>query len=154
MLSPIVIVYTYANMTEITITHSEVEALPNFEGKKIFIVEDDVFLGKVLSQRVEESKITPKRFITSEEALEALKTETPDLILLDIFLPGMNGLEALKLMRQEENSKNIPVIVVSNTDEAVHRETALGLGAKFLIKAATTPDEIIEHVFDALKKQD
>lgn len=141
-------------MTEITITHATEDTGANFEGKKVFIIEDDVFLGKVLSQKVEESKIIPKRFITSEEALEALKTETPDLILLDIFLPGMNGLEALKLMRQEENSKNIPVIVVSNTDEAVHRETALGLGAKFLIKAATTPDEIIGHVFDALKKQD
>lgn len=119
--------------------------------KVVYIVEDDVFLGKVLSQKVEEAKITPKRFINSEEALEALKTETPHLILLDIFLPGMNGLKALEIIRQEDYSKNIPVIVVSNTDEAKDRETALGLGAKFLIKAATTPDEIIDHVNEALK---
>ncbi len=140
-------------MTEISTTIKPSETGVDFTGKKVFIIEDDVFLGKVLFQKVEESKIIPKRFITAEEAMEALKTETPDLILLDIFLPGINGLEALKLMRQQENSKNTPVIVVSNTDEAVHRETALGLGAKFLIKAATTPDEIIGHVFDALKAQ-
>lgn len=137
-------------MTDITQNPSN-EGTP-FTGKVVYIVEDDVFLGKVLSQKVEEAKIVPRRFINSEDALAALKTERPHLILLDIFLPGMNGLDALGLMRKDENTRDIPVIVVSNTDEAKDREAALNLGAKFLIKAATTPDEIIEHVYDALKK--
>ena len=112
----------------------------------IFIIEDDKFLGGVISSAVTESRMIAKLFVTAEDALEALKTEIPQVILLDISLPGMNGLEALKLMRDNEKTKNVPVIVVSNNDEIKDRKTAVDLGAKFIIKGAATPSDIIEHV--------
>ncbi len=132
---------------------NEVTNMAQFAGKLVYIIEDDVFLGKVLGQKIEESGMVQKRFLNAEDAIETLKTEIPHLILLDIFLPGMNGLKGLEILRGDENTKDIPVIVISNTDEAKHRETALELGAMFLIKAATTPDEIIGHVFDTLKSK-
>jgi CheY-like chemotaxis protein len=122
-------------------------------GKKVFIVEDDVFLGRVLSSQIRDSKMNAELFNSAEEALEALKMTIPDIILLDIFLPGMNGLDALALIRKDDRTKNIPVLVVSNTDEAKDRERALELGAKFLIKGASTPDEILQHMTDILTEE-
>ncbi len=119
-------------------------------GKKVFIVEDDVFLGRVLSSQIREAKMHAELFTTAEDALAALKQGAPHIILMDIFLPGMNGLDALEAIRKDELTKGLPVLVVSNTDEAKDRQRALDLGAKFLIKGASTPDEIIEHVTDIL----
>lgn len=121
-------------------------------GKKVFVIEDDVFLGKVLSSQIDATKMHAELFTTAEAAIEALKTAIPDIILLDIFLPGMNGLDALEAIRKDEKTKGIPVLVVSNTDEAKDRERAESLGAKFLIKGASTPDEIIKHVEDMLSE--
>ncbi len=119
--------------------------------KKVFIVEDDVFLGRVLSSQVREAEMDVKLFTTAEDALEALKTETPNIILMDIFLPGINGLDALEQIRKIEALKTLPVLVVSNTDETKDRDRAISLGAQFLIKGASTPDEIVKHVTDILE---
>ncbi len=126
------------------------ENAKGFEGKKVFVVEDDVFLGKVLSSQIGSAKMHAELFTTAETAIEALKTTTPDIILMDIFLPGMNGLDALEAIRKDEKTKSIPVLVVSNTDEAKDRQRSTDLGAKFLIKGASTPDEIVKHVEDIL----
>lgn len=128
------------------------ENAAELQGKKIFVIEDDVFLGKVLSSQIDASKMHAELFTNAEDAIEALKTTTPDIILLDIFLPGMNGLDALEAIRKDEKTKDIPVLVVSNTDEAKDRQRSLDLGAKFLIKGASTPDEIIKHVEDILSE--
>lgn len=118
--------------------------------KKVFIVEDDVFLGRVLSGQVREAKMDVQLFTMAEDALKALQTDIPDMILMDIFLPGINGLDALELIRKNDATKNVPVLVVSNTDEAKDRDRAVSLGAQFLIKGASTPDEIIKSVVDIL----
>ncbi len=119
-------------------------------GKKIFIAKDDVFLGRVLSDQVRKAKMQVELFNTAEDAIAALKTSKPDMILMDIFLPGMNGLDALDAIRKDDATKSVPVLVVSNTDEAKDRQRALDLGAKFLIKGASTPDEILKHMTDIL----
>lgn len=120
------------------------------KAKKVFIVEDDVFLGRVLSNQIRDSKMDVTLFTMAEDLLEALKTQRPDVILMDIFLPGINGLDALETIRGNEIWKKLPVIVVSNTDQAADRDRAVSLGATFLIKGASTPDEIVKHVFDVL----
>jgi two-component system alkaline phosphatase synthesis response regulator PhoP len=120
---------------------------------KVYIVEDDVFLGRVLTEQVKAIGIDVERFMSAEDAMKAIETTVPDLILLDIFLPGQNGLDMLEELRKKEYGPKISVIVVSNTDDAKDRLRAQGLGAAFLIKAATTPDEIVGHVQDALAKR-
>ncbi len=112
----------------------------------VVIIEDDVFLGKVLEQKIEEAGLKAKRFLNAEDGLAFFKNEIPDLLLLDIFLPGMNGLDALALIRKDEKIRNMPVLIVSNTDADRDRERAHDLNAQFLLKATTTPSEIIEHV--------
>ncbi|MEN9604697.1 MAG: hypothetical protein RJB39_382 [Candidatus Parcubacteria bacterium] len=123
----------------------------NITSKKVFIVEDDTFLGRILKDQVAEAGIQTSLFTTAEALLDALKTNLPDILLLDIFLPGMNGLDALEQLRKDDRTKGIKVIVVSNTDERKDRDRAGSLNAQFMIKATTEPQDIVKAVTDALK---
>lgn len=114
--------------------------------KTVYVIEDDVFLGKVISEQIREIPLNATQFTSGKEGLDAILKKQPDLLLLDIFLPDMNGLDVLHELRNHEETKNLPVIVVSNTDEATDRAKAASLGAQFMIKAATSPDEIVAEV--------
>jgi CheY-like chemotaxis protein len=115
-------------------------------GKRVFIVEDDVLLGDLIVSHMEKEHISLERFMTGEAVLEGLKKEIPDIILLDIFLPGMNGLTALEMIRKDPRTRDVPVVVISNTDQKKDREKAAGLNADFMLKAITTPAEIVSFV--------
>ena len=78
----------------------------------------------------------------------------PDVILLDIVLPGMDGLEILKNIKADPKIKHIPVIMLSNLSKAPNDEKSKKLGAaRFIVKAEVTLDEIIEEVKDVIKKK-
>lgn len=103
--------------------------------KKILIAEDDQFLSKIYQTKL--SKEGYGLYIASngEEALEKAKTNIPDLILLDMIMPKKNGFEVLKELKETENLKTIPVIVLSNLGQNSDMEKAIGLGAKdYIIK--------------------
>lgn len=119
--------------------------------KTVYVVEDDVFLGKVISEQIREQHIDATQFTSGKEALDAILKKKPDLLLLDIFLPDINGLDILAVIRQHDEVKDVPVIVVSNTDEAKDRLKAHELGAEFMIKAASSPDDIVAQVRQTLK---
>lgn len=121
------------------------------QSKKVFIVEDDTFLGKILIDKMAEEHVDTTLLTSSEALLGALEHTIPDLILLDIFLPGMNGLDALEQLRKDEKTQHIKVIVVSNTDEQKDRDRASSLHAEFIIKAMTDPQDIVKKVQDTLK---
>ncbi|MDQ3015092.1 MAG: response regulator [bacterium] len=115
--------------------------------KKVLIVEDDAFLQSLLSQ-----KLLSKGYVllTSREGIKAIeiaKAEQPDIILLDILLPGMNGFDVLEELKGNEATKHINVIMLSNLGQQTDIEKALKLGAsQFLVKANTTPDEVIRKI--------
>ena len=119
--------------------------------KKIFLVEDDAFLGRILSQKIAEHKFDLSLFTTADDALRAMEDKLPDLVLLDIFLPGMNGLDALEQIRKNPKTKDLTVLMTSNSDKAEDRERAAKLGAKFLVKALVTPGGIVSEIEDVLK---
>jgi CheY-like chemotaxis protein len=120
------------------------------EPKKVFVVEDDVFLSSILTQKMTEHHLAVTAFTSAEDALAALKNTLPDILTLDIYLPGLNGLEALKKMRADDHTKDLKVIVVSNTDEKKDRDLAQSLNAKFIIKAVTEPEEIVKEIISEL----
>lgn len=119
---------------------------PSITPKLVFIVEDDIFISGILTEKISNAHIEVKHFGSAEEAITALQTETPDVILLDIFLPGLNGLVALDQIRQNPQTKDTLVFVVSNTDEKKDRDEAERLGAHFIIKAATEPETILQSI--------
>jgi CheY-like chemotaxis protein len=125
----------------------------SLKGKRIFIVEDDAFLGNILSQRIASETNDLLLFNNGEDVLKAIDKNIPDLILLDVLLPGMDGFKVLEAIRGNEKTKHIPVLIVSNTNQLENEDRAKKLGAQFLLKALVTPFEIVEHAKKILQEQ-
>ena len=111
----------------------------------ILIVEDDKFLRELISQKLLKEEYNIIQAVDGEEGLRKAKEENPDLILLDLILPGIDGFEALARMRAEGVDK--PVIILSNLGQREDVEKGLTLGATdYLVKAHFTPGEIIDKI--------
>jgi CheY-like chemotaxis protein len=84
---------------------------------------------------------------SGQEGLDLAIKEAPDLIYLDIKMPGMDGFEVLKKLRENERTKDIPIVILSNFDEQEMIEKGLTLGAnEYLIKSQFTPEDISSKV--------
>jgi DNA-binding response OmpR family regulator len=120
--------------------------------KKILIIEDDKFLRELIAQKLLKEDFEVSEAIDGEEGLKKVKEEKPDLILLDLILPGIDGFEALARMKEDPALSSIPVIILSNLGQKEDVERGLKLGAvDYLIKAHFTPGEIIEKIKTNLK---
>jgi len=114
---------------------------------KILVVEDDKFLRELIV-----SKLTKENYIVltafdGEEGIKKIKEEKPDLVLLDLILPGIDGFEVLSQMKRDIIVSSIPVIILSNLGQKEDIEKGLELGANdYLIKAHFTPREIVEKI--------
>lgn len=120
--------------------------------RKILLVEDDKFLRELISKKLSSEGFDVKEAIDGEDGLRALKEGKPDLILLDLILPGIDGFEVLVRVKEDAVSSLVPVIILSNLGQREDVEKGLKLGAvDYLVKAHFTPNEIIEKVKEALK---
>jgi len=118
----------------------------------ILIIEDDKFLRELIKRKLQSEGFSTLEAVDGEVGLEAVKTQKPDLILLDLILPGMDGFEVLEKIKAESAVSSIPVIILSNLGQKDDIERGLGLGAvDYLVKAHFTPNEIIEKIKQALK---
>ena len=89
-----------------------------------------------------------------ETALSLIEENKPDIILLDILLPGMNGFEILEAFKKNPKVQDIPVILLSNLGQDSDIEKGKALGAnRFLVKATLTLDEIIDQLVEVLEAQ-
>jgi CheY-like chemotaxis protein len=121
-------------------------------GKKILWVEDDKFLGSILFKKFEASGHTVLPATNGDEAFAILEKQTPDIIILDILLPGLNGFDILQKIKGMEKFRDIPVIMLSNLSKPTDIERAQMLGAqKFLVKVTVSINEIIKEVDSLLK---
>lgn len=115
--------------------------------KKILLIEDDKFLRELMGQKIINLNYDLVTAVDGEEGLKKIKKEKPDVVLLDLMLPGMNGFEVLEKAKADPDIAKIPVIILSNLGQAEDIEKGLKLGAKdFLIKAHFTPQEIINKL--------
>lgn len=121
--------------------------------KKILIIEDEVTLLEAIEKKL---KIEGFQAITAKDGKEGLKkieTEKPDLILLDIMMPVMNGFEVLEEMKRKQYLPKIPVIIISNSGQPVEIEKALKFGVRdYLVKAEFSPDEVLDKVNNIIRK--
>ncbi|OGE32308.1 hypothetical protein A3D83_02685 [Candidatus Daviesbacteria bacterium RIFCSPHIGHO2_02_FULL_41_10] len=119
--------------------------------KKILLVEDEDFIKELYTRQLTKAGFAVKSAVDGQSGLEALKAETFDLLLLDIMLPGMNGLQLLREFRtQNPNSPMITILLTNLGQEAVIKE-GFELGAQaYLIKASYTPDQVVNEVKNAL----
>lgn len=117
--------------------------------KKIMIVEDDVFVMDIYVTKLSQVGFEVVEASDGAEALKKLKSDPqkPDMILLDIIMPNMDGITALKKIRSEEEFKKIPIILLSNLSQKEKIEESFGLGAQdYLIKSHFTPSEVLEKI--------
>jgi len=120
--------------------------------KTILIIEDDQFLRELIVRKITGEGFSALEAESGEQGIEKTKQEKPDLILLDLMLPGIGGFEVLKKIKEDKNSNSIPIIILSNLAEPEEMEKGLKMGAvDFLIKAHLTPREIIDKVKSILK---
>lgn len=120
--------------------------------KKVLIIEDDQFLRELISKKLFKEGYNVSEAFDGEEGIKKVKTEQPDLVLIDLILPGIDGFEVLSQMKADSNLTSIPVIILSNLGQKEDIEKGLKLGAvDYLIKAHFTPGEIIDKIRTVLK---
>ncbi|MEO8104758.1 MAG: response regulator [Candidatus Saccharibacteria bacterium] len=114
---------------------------------KIFIVEDDPLMSRMYQKIFTFEKYEVEMAGDGEEALAKIPAYNPTLILLDVMMPKMNGLQVLERLKADPATKHIPVIMLTNLAGHQDAETALTKGAvKYIIKSEHEPKEIADMV--------
>lgn len=120
--------------------------------KKILIIEDNRVLIEALKLEFEEYGFEVKVFMDGQGAYENVVAEKPDLIILDLILPGIHGFEILRLIKNNNATKNIPVVIATNLGEETDREEAMKLGAiDFYVKAKVDLSELSKKIYEIIK---
>lgn len=121
--------------------------------KKILLIEDDTFISEMIVKKLKEAGLMVNMAMDAETGIVKVQEDTPDLILLDIVLPGMDGYEFLEKLKANKKLSSIPVIILSNLGQKDEIERGLKLGANdFLVKAHFNLDEILQKVKQMLEK--
>lgn len=120
--------------------------------KKILFIEDESALQKTFGEILRQEGYEMISALDGEAGLKLAKSIKPDLILLDLILPKIHGFDVLKELKEDEKTKEIPIIVLTNLERVEDVEKALELGATtYLVKADYTLEEVIEKIKNALK---
>lgn len=124
------------------------------EGKKILIVEDDDFLLQMYSTKLELEGFKVFEAINGLQGLKVAQKEKPDLILLDLNLPELNGFEVLSQLKRDDSTSGIKVLILTNYSQKEDIDRCLELGADdYLIKAHFVPSEVIAKIKSILEKE-
>lgn len=121
--------------------------------KKVLIIEDEEILSKLLKNKLEDEGYEAEVALDGQEGLIKAKSFKPDLILLDIIMPKVNGFEVLEKIKVDSELNKIPIIIVSNSGQPVELERAQKLGAvDWLVKTEFDPEEVIDKVIRQIGK--
>ena len=124
----------------------------NVQMKSILLVEDDPFLVEIYTTKFKEAGFSVAVATDGKESLKKMKEKVPDLLLLDIVLPDLNGWEVLGEIKKDDKLNNLKIVILSNLGEKDEVEKGLKLGVKkYLVKARYTPSEVVEEVKKILK---
>lgn len=118
-------------------------------GKKLLLVEDDSFIIDIYDMKLSEAGYDVTLANNGREAVKQLEENNlvPDLILLDIVMPYMDGFDVLKVLKENDTWKEIPVIMLTNLSQKDDIERAVKMGANdYLIKSHFTPSEVLTKI--------
>lgn len=115
--------------------------------QRILVIEDDRFLRKAAEAALRRQGYSVVTAPDGETGLQVARAEHPDLVLLDLIMPGMQGFEVLKLLKQDASTMPIPVIILSNLGQDSDVKAALEAGAvDYLVKANLALEMLVERV--------
>lgn len=124
------------------------------QGSRVLIVDDSPTIVALLRKFLQQNGYITLEAYDAEEGVAMARVERPDLIFLDIVLPGMNGFAALRLLRREEATRDIPIIMISGNEQATEQFYAQKIGADDFMKKPFSRAEVfsrIERLIDANK---
>lgn len=122
-------------------------------GGRILLVEDDRFLRRAAEASLRQRGFAVTVAADGEEALAKVRTEIPDLILLDLLMPKLTGIEVLRALRAEEATKDIRVLILSNSSREQDLEAIKELGVTdYLVKANLSLQELGDRVAQLLEE--
>jgi len=114
---------------------------------QVLIIEDEQLLNEAYARVLSAANIALLRAYNGKEALDVLKNERPDIILLDLRMPVMDGIEFLKELKPKDSLPDTKIIVFSNYDDQHEIDEAFSLGAMhYMLKAWATPDELVKLI--------
>jgi DNA-binding response OmpR family regulator len=114
---------------------------------KILIIEDDPYVQRMYQRMFSRKNYELLIAANGESGIAMAKERTPNLILLDIMLPGLDGLEVLKKLKAENETKDIPVLMLTNLGDQATVDKAKALGADFyMVKADFSPHEVMDEI--------
>ena len=126
--------------------------------KKILLVEDDSFIGSMLMRRLKLAGAKSAWAQNGEEALDKLKNDTFNLIIVDLMMPKMDGRELIKRIKANEKTKNVPIIILTNLISSISSDAELeeiknsGISGLF-VKSNTALSDLIDRIADLLEKE-
>lgn len=123
------------------------------DNKKILLIEDDPFLSSLLQTRIQKEGFEVELIKSGDEVMNSLKKSKPDLIFLDLILPGKSGFEVMEDINSDPQLPKIPIIIISNLgqDTDIARGKALG-AADYFVKANTSIDFLVAKAREFLAK--
>jgi len=118
----------------------------------ILIVDDDVDLVKVLKKTIETEGLKTETAYGGKEAIEKIKISRPDLIILDVMMPDIDGFEVVNSLKESRWTRDIPIIILTAKDLSLEDKEALRTGVtKFLMKSYTSEKKLLGNITGLLK---
>jgi CheY-like chemotaxis protein len=114
----------------------------------ILIADDELRLRKVVAMFLKKSGHEVKEAATGEQALETLKSERADVVVLDVVMPGIGGIETCRRIKQDPSLNSIPVILLTANVSAEDRELGLNAGAQAYVTKPFSPKDLLEKIIE------
>ncbi|MFL6201374.1 MAG: response regulator [Thermoanaerobaculia bacterium] len=127
-------------------------AFPTMARERILLVEDEPDIAEVLQYNLEKEGFQVELAGRGDAGLEAVRRESPDLILLDLMLPGLDGLEMTRLLKRDPATSHLPIVMLTARSEEVDRIVGLELGADDYISKPFSPREVVLRVKAVLRR--
>jgi CheY-like chemotaxis protein len=122
--------------------------------KKILVAEDDAFISEIYCAKFASLGHQVILAENGKIALEKISKEKPDVVLLDIVMPEMDGWKVLSELKKNPKLNNIPVLMLTNLGDKESAERAIKQGAdSYLIKSYYTPEEVVEKIEELFKNK-
>lgn len=121
----------------------------------VLIVEDDIDLNTGLKQALQKDRFSVETSRNGKECLEMVADVMPDIILLDLRMPQMDGLTTIEHLKNDESTRTIPILVLTNVDDMTNISKVIDAGVRdYLVKADTPIDEVVIKVKEMLNVSD
>ena len=122
------------------------------ETTRIAVVEDETDIAEVLEYNLNRAGFQVRRYERGDEAWEAIRQDPPDLILLDLMLPGLDGLDVARMLKRETATSHVPIIMLTAKGEEVDRIVGLELGADDYVAKPFSPREVVLRIKAVLRR--